>query len=279
MKAIAISELCHTAGISRQAYYQYQKRPVPHAEAENDTVASAIAEIYVETDGIYGDRQMCHAVNKALRTGYNRKRIYRLMTRMGLKSVTRIKKKQYVPHTPQQVAENVLNREFHAAHVNEKWLTDVTEFKALNGEKAYLSAIIDLYDNSIVAYKFSRANNNQLVFDTFTSAIHKHPQATPLVHSDRGFQYTSYGFKKILDVQQIQQSMSRVGRCIDNGPIEAFWGKIKSERFHIRRKQKYYADYQTIIEDITRYIEFYNHHRPQHKFKGLSPLEFRALAA
>jgi len=267
------------AGISRQAYYQYQKRPVAAAETENDRVASKIDEIYVDTEGIYGYRQMCYEINKALETQYNRKRIYRLMTQMGLKSVTRIKKQQYVPHTPQQVAENVLNREFHADHVNEKWLTDVTEFKAMNGEKAYLSAIIDLYDNSIVAYKFGRSNNNQLVFDTFNAAIHKHPDATPLVHSDRGFQYTSYGFKKIMDAQQIKQSMSRVGKCIDNGPMEAFWGKIKAERFHIKRKQKYYDDYQTIIADITHYIEFYNHRRPQHKFKGLSPLEFRALAA
>lgn len=250
-----------------------------YTESENDLVASTIAQIYVDTAGIYGYRQMCYEVNKALDTEYNRKRIYRLMTQMGLKSVTRIKTQQYVPHTPEQVAENVLNRDFHADRANEKWLTDVTEFKALNGEKAYLSAIIDLYDNSIVVYKFGRSNNNQLVFDTFTSAIQIHPQSTPLVHSDRGFQYTSYGFKKILDAQQIKQSMSRVGKCIDNGPMEAFWGKIKSERFHIKRKQKLYDDYQTIIEDITGYIEFYNHRRPQHKFKGLSPMEFRAVAA
>lgn len=183
-----------------------------------------------------------------------------------------------MPHIPQQVAEHVLNRDFYADHVNEQCLTDVTEFKALNGEKVYLSAIIDLYDNSIVAYKFGRSNNNQLVFDTFMAVIQKHPQACPLVHSDCGFQYTSSGFKKLLDARQINQSMSRVGKCIDNGPMEAFWGKIKSERFHIKRNQKYYEDDQMIVEDITRYIEFYNHHRPQHKIKMMSPLEFRALA-
>lgn len=222
---------------------------------------------------------MCYGINKAYQTHYNKKRIYRLMTQMGLRSVTRIKKQQYMPHTPQQVAENALDRDFNADHVNEKWLTDVTEFKAMNDEKAYLSAIIDLYDNSIIAYKFGRSNNNQLVFDTFKAAIQKCPDATPLVHSDRGFQYTSFGFKKILEAQQMSQSMSRVGKCIDNGPMEAFWGKIKAERFHVKRKQKYYDTYHTIIKDIMGYIDFYNHRRPQHKFKGLSPLEFRQFSA
>jgi putative transposase len=86
------------------------------------------------------------------------------------------------------VAENVLNRKFTADAPNEKWVTDETEFKYGNGQKAYLSAILDLHDKSI--------------------------------HSDRGYQYTSLGFKKILDDNEMTQSMSRVGRCIDNGPME-----------------------------------------------------------
>lgn len=100
------------------------------------------------------------AVNRKLQARYNHKRIYRLMRLMGLKSVTRKKRKQYMKSTPQQVAENLLNREFSASRKNQKWLTDVTEFKYGDGQKAYLSAILDLYDNSIVAYVIGRRNDN-----------------------------------------------------------------------------------------------------------------------
>lgn len=98
-----------------------------------------------------------------------------------------------------------------------KWLTDVTEFKWYDGpavHKIYLSAILDLYDRRIVAYKIGTSNNNKLVFDTFDEAIEKNPNAHPLVHSDRGFQYTSKHFRAKLDAAKMVQSMSRVGRCI-----------------------------------------------------------------
>ncbi len=127
-------------------------------------IVDAIASIYLEVEGIYGYRMMQLAMNRKLLAKYNHKRIYRLMRLMGLRSVTRRKRKQYVKSTPQHVAENLLNREFTAAKKNQKWLTDVTEFKYGNGKKAYLSAILDLYDNSIVAYVIGKSNNNALVF-------------------------------------------------------------------------------------------------------------------
>ena len=105
-------------------------------------------------------------------------------------------------------------------------MTDVTEFKLTNGTKAYLSAIIDIFDNSIVSYVLGHSNNNKLVFDTLDIAIEKNPNASPLFHSDRGYQYTSKVFKFKLDKISATQSMSRVGRYIDNGPIEGFWGII-----------------------------------------------------
>ena len=105
-----------------------------------------------------------------------------------------------------------------------KWLTYVTEFKLTNGTKAYLSAIIDLYDNSIVSYVVGHSNNNnKLVFDTLDIAVANNPTAKPIFHSDHGYQYTSKNFKAKLDKISATQSMSYVGRCIDNGPIEWFW--------------------------------------------------------
>lgn len=120
-------------------------------------------------------------INRNLKAKYNHKRIYRLMKCLNLKSVIRKKRKNYVKSTPQITAENILNRDFSAATPNEKWLTDVTEFKLTNGTKAYLSAIIDLYDNSIISYVLGNSNNNQLVFDTFDLAVANNPTAKPII--------------------------------------------------------------------------------------------------
>lgn len=193
-----------------------------------------------------------------------------------IQSVIRQKRKGYKKSTPQHVSENLLNRDFKATKPNEKWCTDITEFKYGVGKKAYLSAIIDLYDGSIVGYKLSKSNNNRLVFDTINIVISKlPPDAKPLIHSDRGFQYTSKGFKRIVDGAQMTRSMSRVGRCLDNAPIENFWGTLKSEMYYLREFQSF----EELRKAIDLYIHFYNHQRYQKRLNGLSPLEFRAQAA
>lgn len=201
----------------------------------------------------------------------NKKRVYRVMRAIGMKSVIRRKRPNYIKTTPEITAENILNRNFAAKNLNEKWLTDVTEFKYGNGEKLYLSAILDLKDNGIVSYVVERSNNNALVVDTFDSAITKYPDAKPLFHSDRGFQYTSKAFRAKLDKQGMTQSMSRVGRCIDNGPMEAFWGTLKAEMYYLGR----FADYNELVMAIEKYVNFYNNHRYQEKLLGFAPFEYR----
>jgi transposase InsO family protein len=95
------------------------------------------------------------------------------------------------------VAENVMNREFQADAPNTKWCTDVTELRYGNGRKAYLSAILDVYDNSIVSWVLSPSNNNRLVLDTVKKAYSRNSRVTPLLHSDRGFQYTSHDYNRL----------------------------------------------------------------------------------
>lgn len=275
-EGFSISELCRAAEISRQAVYQFRNRDISARETENEQIALEIARIYDKVDGTFGYRQMQLGIKRSLNSLYNCKRVYRLMKLMGLKSVTRKKRKIYIKATPQHIAENKLNRNFKADQVNQKWLTDVTEFQYGNGQKAYLSAILDLGDNSIVASVIGRSNNNALVYQTLKNAIQANPTAKPLFHSDRGFQYTSYGFAKMLEAQGMEQSMSRVGRCLDNGPMEAFWGKLKAERYYLK---KHYSTYEELKVDVEEYLHFYNEERPQRKFKGLSPLEFRLLLA
>lgn len=127
-----------------------------------------IIRLYSEVKGIYGYRRMTLNVNSRLKRNYNHKRIYRLMKSVHMQAVIRRKKNHYVILEPRVTAENVLNREFTANSPNEKWLTDVTEFKLHDGKKAYLSAILDLHDKSIVAYALGRSNNNQLVLTPLT---------------------------------------------------------------------------------------------------------------
>ena len=159
----------------------------------------AMILLYEKVEGIYGYRQLTINLRRQTDQLINHKRVYRLMKLAGIQAVIRRKKKKYVQPTPQQIAENLLNRKFTAEKSNEKWLTDVTEFKYGNGQKAYLSAILDLHDKSIVSYVLGHANNNSLVFQTLDLALEAAPGSTPLIHSDRGFQYTSFGFKKRLD--------------------------------------------------------------------------------
>lgn len=193
------------------------------------------------------------------------------MKSINLQAIIRRKRKRYIQSTPQITAENILNRNFTEATPNKKWLTDVTEFKLTNGTKAYLSAILDLGDNSIVSYVLGKSNNNKLVFDTFDLAIKDNPTAKPLFHSDRGFQYTNKNFKLKLDSISAIQSMSRVGRCIDNGPMEGFWGIIKSEMYYLKK----FHTFDELNLSIDNYIEFYNNKRLQKRLKGLTPIEYR----
>ncbi len=165
-----------------------------------------------------------------------------------------------------------MNRQFHANKPNEKWLTDVTEFKWYEGmvvHKVYLSAILDLYDRRIVAYVISDRNDNPLVFRTFDKAVKANPKATPLFHSDRGFQYTSRTFHAKLEKAGMKQSMSRVARCIDNGPMEGFWGILKRECYYGKR----YSNKKDLVQMIHSYIHYYNTKRVQRNLGILTPME------
>ncbi|QEK11204.1 IS3 family transposase [Crassaminicella thermophila] len=181
------------------------------------------------------------------------------------------RRKKYIKSTPEVIAENILNRNFKADKFGQKWVTDVTEFKYGNNQKAYLSAIIDLSDKSVVSFVIGKSNNNPLVFKTFDLAHENYPDEKPIFHSDRGFQYTSKIFRKKLDKSEMIQSMSRVGRCIDNGPMEAFWGMLKSEMYYLR---KFYT-YEELETAVTNYIEYYNNHRYQKRLGCMTPLEYR----
>lgn len=204
----------------------------------------------------------------------NDKRVLRICRKKDIKSTIKYSNNGCTRQAtnPQYIAENILNREFTADMPNEKWLTDVTEFKYYVGpavHKIYLSAILDLYDRRIVSFVIRDSNNNALVFDTFDEAIKKNPNAHPLCHSDRGYQYTNRLFHNKLEKAGMTQSMSRVGKCIDNGPMEGFWGILKRERYYGKR----FTDKETLVKMIEDYIDYYNNKRLQRNLGVLTPME------
>lgn len=201
--------MCDIADISRAAYYKWLQREPSTRELENEEILKEMKKLYKRVEGIYGYRRMTLNINRLFNHKYNQKRIFRLMNIAGIQSVIRIKKMKYKRTNPQHIAENLLNREFLAKKPNEKWVTDVTEFKYGSSRKAYLSAILDLYDGSIIGYVLGHSNNNKLVFETLDKATSQLDGEHPLIHSDRGYQYTSHGFKRRLDQEGMKHSMSR----------------------------------------------------------------------
>lgn len=271
LEGYPVSALCKILSLGRSSYYQWLNRQKSRREQENERILSALRVIYQKHGGTYGYRRLGDEYNALHGTHYNEKRFYRLAQIANLKAVIRRKRPAYHRCKPEIIAENLLNREFSALHPNEKWLTDVTEMKYGNGEKLYLSAILDLKSRDIVAYSVSRINNNQLVLETFERAFRRHPHAHPLLHSDRGFQYTSHAFQQLMLSHGMTHSMSRVGKCIDNGPMEGFWGILKCEMYNLYR----FKSFQDLSAAIARYIHYYNHSRRQRALRCLPPAVFR----
>ena len=267
--------MCKKLQISRAGYYKWINRSQTEEELENKQLALWIQEYDEKYKHTLGYRRMRNYINRDKKKNYSKRRIQRIMDLLGIKAVIRKSHNRYKPPTPETTAENILRRDFNAEHPNQKWTTDVTEFKIPeSNRKLYLSAILDLYDRTIVSYVLSNRNDNNIVFDTLDLAIEANPDAMPLFHSDRGFQYTSKVFQSKLKQQGIKQSMSRVGHCIDNGPIEAFWGIIKSEIYYI---SKFHTE-KELRQAIEEFIDYYNNGRYQERFDNLAPMEVRKAA-
>lgn len=271
----SVKWMCNHLGISRAAYYKWLHREVPVLERETIELASLIKEYDERFNHILGYRRMTSWINHFNQTNYSKKRVHRIMKKLNIHSVIRKKKRKYKSSTPETIAENVLQRDFYAIAPNQKWATDVTEFK-IPGEKKklYLSAILDLYDRYPVAHVISCRNDNHLVFKTFDKAILANPEAKPIFHSDRGFQYTSIAFQRKLKKQKMQQSMSQVGHCIDNGPTEGFWGIIKAEMYQMYE----IIDEASLRYAIKDYLRFYTEERLQERFNCKTPREVRTEA-
>ncbi len=264
---------CKLLHVARSAYHKWASGKPSRRTVENEELAEKIEHIHAESPD-KGYRRINDDLRHDKGIYVNDKRVLRICRTRGIKSTIK-----YASHSctkqaknPQYVAENLLNRQFYAEGPNQKWLTDVTELKWYKGvevHKLYLSAILDLYDRRIVSYVISDHNNNPLVYKTLNKAVKTNPDAHPLFHSDRGFQYTNRTFHFELERAGMTQSMSRVAHCIDNGPMEGFWGILKRERYYGRR----FTSKQELLSMIHAFIHYYNTRRVQRKLGVLTPME------
>lgn len=264
---------CTILGVSRAAYYRWLSGKKCAREQENEKIAELVEQIHTESPD-KGYRRITDDLAHDYDLNVNEKRVLRICRSLDIKSTIKYKNNGCTRQAanPQHIAENHLNRRFRASMPNEKWLTDVTEFKWFEGpvvHKLYLSAILDLYDRRIVSFVIRDRNDNPLVFDTLDAAIAANPDAHPLFHSDRGFQYTNRIFYNKLQAAEMKQSMSRVGKCIDNGPMEGFWGILKRERYYGRR----FTSREKLVSMIEDYIAYYNNRRVQRNLGVLTPME------
>ena len=269
--------MCKLGEVARSAYYKWLKREPSTSEIQNEHIAKLIEMIHNNSPD-KGYRRIRDELDRYHGIKVNDKRVLRICRSRNIKSTIKYSNQGCTRQSTNSyyVAENLLNREFKADAPNEKWLTDVTEFHyhiGIEKHKVYLSAILDLYDRRIVSYVIRDRNDNALVFDTLDIAVNSNPDAHPLFHSDRGFQYTNRAFHSKLEDAGIIQSMSRVAKCIDNGPMEGFWGIIKRERYYGKR----FLSRDSVVAMIENYVEYYNHKRLQRNLGILTPIEKHEL--
>ncbi|MEH7252890.1 IS3 family transposase [Neobacillus niacini] len=263
-----VVDLVKVTDIPRSTYYYWEKRF--NQTDKYSKVKEAIKEIFHEHKGRYGYRRITKELSKR---GFHHdpKTINRLMNEIGIICLVHMKKFRSYKGNVGKIAPNVLNRDFCAEKMYEKWVTDVTEFH-LFGEKRYLSPVLDLCNGEILAYSVMKRPVYKLVGDMLDKAIEcLQPGDQVILHSDQGWQYQMKQYQKTLEQHQITQSMSRKGNCLDNAVIENFCGLLKSELLYLQE----FESIEHFEQELADYIHYYNHKRMKAKLKDLSPVEYR----
>lgn len=243
--------MCETLEISKRTYYKYR-----NAEDKDYYDYLLIKEIFDESKRTYGYRRVCEGLMIKYGVIFNHKKVARIMKKYSLKPeyIKRIRPSVY-KRIEQNVKPNLLKRNFKVDTPNTVWTTDIT-YLICGDKRAYLSTILDLSGSrQVVAYKISKYNNINIVIDTLNEALAKRKDVTGLIlHSDQGFQYTSFEYKAICEANGILISMSRKGTPIDDSPMESFHSILKKETLYNNNITSL-EEYIVIVED---WIEFYN---------------------
>lgn len=260
--------LLEVAKMSRSTYYYYLKNI--NSKDKYEQVKKEITSIYHENKGRYGYRRITLELHNR---GYklNHKTVSKLMKKLGLQCFVRMKKYKSYKGETGKICGNILNREFTADKPNQKWVTDVTEFK-LFGTKVYLSPIIDLFNGEVISYNISDRPVFSQVMDMINKAFDKIQNNTNLIlHSDQGWQYQMKQYQATLKKKGVRQSMSRKGNCYDNSLAENFFGLLKSELLYLQQ----FKSVEHFKEELIDYIDYYNNKRIKGNLKGMSPVNYR----
>jgi putative transposase len=257
--------------MARANYYYHLKQTEKPDKYE--ATKKRISTIYEENKGRIGHRRITLVLH-AEHMKINQKTVLKLMRHLGLFCKVRMSKYHAYRGEVGSVAPDLLGRKFEAAHPNQKWVTDVTEF-SLFGQKLYLSPIIDLYSRDIVSYAICDHPRLSLVMDMLEDALRELPDGTNLIlHSDQGWQYQHKHYQRILAEKGIRQSMSRKGNCLDNAVIESFFAVLKSELLYLQE----FDSMNHFKGELIAYLDYYNNRRIKVKLKGLPPALHRQQA-
>jgi putative transposase len=266
-----IPQMCRVLGVSVSGYYRWLSRKPSKRAQEEGRLEVEIKAAHKRTRETFGPERLQrdlaeHGVQACVC------RIRRLRKKLGLRCK---QKKKFKATTDSKhtlpVAENLLNQQFKATVPNQIWLTDITYIPTEEGW-LYLAGHKDVFTGEIVGYAMGpRMTKNLVSQSLFRAVAAKGPVPGLIHHSDRGSQYCSHEYRKLLDQFHMRASMSGKGDCYDNAPMESFWGTLKNELVHHRR----YGTRREAIREISEYIEiFYNRQRRQARLGYLSPAAY-----
>ena len=272
-KEYPIGKMCKVFRVSRSGYYQAKSYLPSRRDGENGLLLSEIRRIHQQSKATYGSPRMTEELNTR---GYkaSRPRVARLMKLHGIRA---IHKKRFVVTTDSKhsypVVENKLDRNFSTNTPAAAWVSDITYIRTAQGW-LYLTAILDLYDRKVVGWSLSKdLSTRNTTLKAWKMAVKNRPPSEKLIfHSDRGIQYASADFTRLLDsYSQVERSMSRKGNCWDNAVAESFFKTIKSELVYRTR----YTDRRVAALSIFEWIEtWYNRHRRHSALGNLTIVEY-----
>jgi len=272
-----VKTMCDVLEVSPAGYYAWRARPESRRAVANRDLVDDIKRVHRDTSGRYGSPRI-HAELRAQGRGVSRGRIERLMRRHGIRAIMarprRVRTTDSRHDLP--IAPNLLNRNFGADAPNRIWLADITYIETDQGW-LYLATVMDLYSRRIVGWAMADHLRADLPLAALRMAISvQRPGAGLIHHSDRGVQYASADYCKVLQSAGFQASMSRKADCYDNAPMESFFHTLKTELVHHR----HYATRAEAKRDIFAYIEgFYNRTRRHSAIGYISPIEMELKAA
>jgi putative transposase len=270
-EGIPIAVTCRVLSLTRQGYHEWVRDPISDRDLEEAYLIQAAYDAHRE-EPEYGYRLIADELHDAGFTASER-RVWRLCSREGIWSTTSKKKTRYHTAKP-AVHDDLLKRDFTAAEANEKWVIDITEHPTKEG-KLYLCAIKDLYSNRIVGYSIDSRMTAQLAVDALNSAIRLRSPKNTIVHSDRGSQFRSRKFRKVLRNHDLRGSMGQVGTCADNAAIESFFALLQK---NVLDQKKTWQTREELRVRMVYWIEAkYHRKRRQRRLGKLCPIEFEAL--